>query len=146
MHDLNSQQRQIEQSTETLDFLREKFTSHDLYLYPQKETTALYYRMYDLTRYAARQAERAFNLERGHTDRRFIPEDGWESLHERLLAGQRLDVALRRMEKAYLDENVREHEITKNISLREYFPKEYLLLRTTGECEIDIPEWLFDRD
>ena len=43
-------------------------------------------------------------------------------MHEGLLAGERLSVAVRHMEKAYLDENVREYELTKHISLRLQFP------------------------
>ena len=50
------------------------------------------------------------------------------------------------MEKAYLDENRREYELTKHISLRLQFPMAYLRLRTTGRCEIGIPEWMFDLD
>jgi Tc toxin complex TcA C-terminal TcB-binding domain len=48
------------------------------------------------------------------------------------------------MEKAYLDENVREYELTKQISLRLHFPAAFLQLRTMGRCEIEIPEWMFD--
>jgi hypothetical protein len=102
--------------------------------------------MYDLALHAARQAEHAFNFERGHTTRRFIPDCGWDTLHEGLLAGERLEYALRHMEKAYCDENVREHELTKHISLRLQIPGAYLRLRTTGICEIEIPEWMFDLD
>jgi hypothetical protein len=50
------------------------------------------------------------------------------------------------MEKAYCDENVREYELTKHISLRQLFPGQFLRLKTTGHCEIEIPEWLFDLD
>jgi len=146
LQDLNVHQRQIEHSVEVLNFLRDKFTAHDLYLFLQKETMDLHREMHRLARRRARQAERAFNLERGHTTRRFIPEETWDSLQEGLMAGERLDVALRHMEKAYFDENVREYELTKHISLREHFPLEYLRLRTTGYCEIDIPEWMFDQD
>jgi Tc toxin complex TcA C-terminal TcB-binding domain len=146
LHDLNTHQRQIEQSREVQDFLRDKFTAHDLYLYLQKETFALYSNTYDLALYAARQAQHAFNLERGHTTRHFLPDYAWDDLHEGLLAGERLSAALRQMEKAYLDENVREYELTKHFSLRLHFPAEFLKLLTTGYCEIDIPEWMFDLD
>ena len=50
------------------------------------------------------------------------------------------------MEKAYYDENRREYELTKHISTRIHFPKAFLQLQTTGYCEIDIPEWMFDQD
>ncbi|HTY26693.1 MAG TPA: hypothetical protein VMD51_00905, partial [Mycobacterium sp.] len=144
--ELNNQQRQIEHSTDVLDFLRDKFTATDLYLYLQRDTAALHRSMYDLALRAAREAERAFNFERGHTHRRFLPEDTWDSLHAGLTAGDRLDAALRHMDKAYLDENRRELELTKHISLRLDLPAAYLRLRTTGYCEITIPEWMFDLD
>ena len=38
------------------------------------------------------------------------------------------------------------YELTKHISLRLDFPAAYLQLRTTGYCEISIPEWMFDLD
>jgi Tc toxin complex TcA C-terminal TcB-binding domain len=142
--ELNSHQRQIEQSAEVLSFLRDKFTAHDLYLFLQKETAALYRGTYDLALDAARQAQRAFNLERGHTTRRFIPECAWDNLHDGLMAGERLSAALRCMEKAYRDEDFRKYEMTRSFSLRLLFPFEYLKLRTTGCCEIEIPEWMFD--
>lgn len=142
--DLNSHRRQMEQSREVQDFLRDKFTAHDLYLFLQRETLALYRTTYELAQDAARQAQRAFNLERGYTARRFLPDCTWDDQREGLLAGERLSAALRRMEKAYLDENVREYELTKTFSLRLHFPAEFLRLRTTGRCEIEIPEWMFD--
>ena len=146
LQELNNQQRQTEHASEVEDFLRDKFTATDLYLWLQKETAALYSKMYELALYSARQAEHAFNFERGHTARSFIPEECWDSLHEGLMAGERLEFALHRMEKAYLDENVREYELTKHFSLRLQFPIAYVQLRTTGYCEIDIPEWMFDLD
>ncbi|MEH2539206.1 neuraminidase-like domain-containing protein [Bradyrhizobium sp. AZCC 1699] len=146
LQELNNHQRQIEQSKEVLDFLRDKFTNHELYLFLQKEMAALHYRMYELALLAARQAERAFNFERGYTKRTFIPCESWDTLHEGLLAGDRLQLALRTMEKAYLDANVREYELNKHISLRLHFPLQFLQLKTTGACEIQIPEWLFDLD
>jgi hypothetical protein len=57
-----------------------------------------------------------------------------------------LQLALRHLEKAYYDENVREYELTKHVSLRLHFPMAFLQLRTTGYCEIEIPEWMFDLD
>ncbi|MGZ4432764.1 MAG: Tc toxin subunit A-related protein, partial [Trebonia sp.] len=144
--ELNNQQRQIEHATEVLDFLRDKFTATELYLFLQQETAALHRQMYELARRAAHEALRSFRFELPHTSQRFLPEEDWDNLHAGLLAGERLDFALRRMEKAYLDENRRELEITKHISLRLDFPVAYLQLRTTGYCEIGIPEWMFDVD
>ncbi|MFN0168683.1 MAG: neuraminidase-like domain-containing protein [Bryobacteraceae bacterium] len=146
LSDLNSFARQLEQAREIQDFLRDKFTSHALYLYLQKETSALQYMTYDLASRVALQAQFAFNLESGHTMQRFLPECGWSSLHEGLLAGEKLSAALRQMQKAYLDGNAREYELIKQISLRQHFPAQFLKLRLTGQCEIEIPEWMFDLD
>ena len=146
LNDLNSQQRQLEQSAEVHDFLRDKFTAHNLYLHLQKETLALHNGTYELALACAHQAKHAFKIERGRAAPKLIPECGWDSLHEGLMAGERLSAALRQMEKAYLDENVREYELTKQISLRLHFPAAFLQLRTTGCCEIEIPEWMFDMD
>jgi hypothetical protein len=144
--ELNAHQRQIEQAAEVQDFLRDKFSTHDLYLHLQRETAALYYQAYDLALHACRQAERAFNIERGHTSRRFIPSCTWDSAYDGLLAGEQLSVAVRRMEKAYFDANERKYELIKHISLRLQTPLAFLRLKLTGECEIEIPEWMFDMD
>jgi hypothetical protein len=146
LRELNNHQKQIDQTNEVSNFLRDKFTSHELYLWLQQETAALHYQMYELALHCARQAERAYNFERGYTSKVFINADSWDNLHEGLLSGERLQLALRQMEKSYLDCNVREYELTKHFSLRRDFPEAFLLLRTTGYCEIEIPEWMFDMD
>ena len=146
LNELNTQRRQIEQAAEIKQFLRDKFTAHDLYLYLQHETLALHRRTHDLAMHVGRQAQDAFNLERGHTTRQFIPDCGWDTLREGLLAGERLSASLRQMEQAYLDEDCRRYELTKNFSLRLHFPLEFLRLRAAGHCEIEIPEWMFDLD
>lgn len=146
LRELDIQQRQIEQATEILDIMRDKFTNHALYLFLQKHIADLYYRMYELALREARQAEHAFNYERGHTARKFIECDHWDNLHEGLLAGERLQLELLRMEKEYCDLNRREYELTKHISMRTQFPREFLRLKITGRCEIEIPEWMFDLD
>lgn len=144
LRELNSYQRQVENAAEVHDFLRDRFTAHELYLFLQRETAALHAQTYDLALHAARQAERAFNLERGHTTRTFVPGELWDQLHEGLQVGERLTLALRQMEQAYLDANCREYEVTQDVSLRQLFPAEFVTLQATGECEIELPEWLFD--
>ncbi|HXO22138.1 MAG TPA: insecticidal toxin complex protein, partial [Thermoanaerobaculia bacterium] len=146
LRELNNHQRQIEHAIEVQDFLRDKFTNQELYLFLQQETAALYRQTYDMARHLAAEAQRAFNYERGHTARTFLPADAWDDLHEGLMAGERLQRALRQMEVAYLDANCREYELTKHVSLRLNFPLAFLHLQATGVCEIEIPEWMFDLD
>ena len=146
LHDLNSTQRQIENAAEVTGFLRGKFTSQALYLPYQQQCAGLHRELYELAIQTARQAEHAYNYERGFTAERFIEGELWDSLREGLLAGDRLQAALHRMNKSYLDRNRREYELTKHISLRMQAPEQYLLLRRTGRCEVELPEWLFDLD
>jgi hypothetical protein len=146
LRELNNHERQIENAKGVIDFLRDKFTGHELYLYLQKEVAALHYQAWELARRAGEQAELAFNFERGDTARRFLPCEPWDNLHEGLLAGERLQLALRAMEQAYLDLNLREYELTKHFSLRLHFPIQFMQLKTTGACEIELPEWMFDLD
>ena len=146
LRELNIQRRTLEQAKDTLDVLRDKFTNHAVYLFLQKQTADLYRLVYELALNQARLAERAFNFERGHTTRKFIGCENWDNLHEGLLAGERLQLDLARMEKEYLDHNCREYELTKHVSLRLSFPLEFLRLKLTGRCEIEIPEWMFDLD
>jgi hypothetical protein len=61
-------------------------------------------------------------------------------------AGDALHLGLKRMEMGYLDNNKRELEITRNISLRQLDPVQLLAHRSTGTCTFNVPEWLYDRD
>ncbi|HEX8353589.1 MAG TPA: hypothetical protein VF611_11860, partial [Pyrinomonadaceae bacterium] len=144
--ELNNLRRQMENAAEVQDFLRDKFTSHDLYLWMQQETAAVYYQMYEMALAYARKAQRALNFEQGYTARQFIPEEVWDNLREGLLSGERLQLSLRLMEKSYFDGNGREYELTKHFSLRTHFPVAFLQLRTNGYCEVELPEWMFDLD
>ena len=50
------------------------------------------------------------------------------------------------MEMAYHENNKREYELTKQVSLRQLNPLALLALKATGTCEVTLPEWLFDLD
>ncbi|MFE0458304.1 neuraminidase-like domain-containing protein [Kitasatospora sp. NPDC058965] len=144
--ELNTVQRQIENAREVGELLRDKATSHAHFLWLQKELAVLYRQMYELAGCTVRQAEHAFNVERGFTDQRFVPDGSWHDLHDGLTAGQQLTLAVRRMDAAYTTDNVREYELTKHVSLRKYFGAAFLDLKVNGECVVELPEWLFDLD
>ncbi len=50
------------------------------------------------------------------------------------------------MEMAYHENNKREFELTKHVSLRQLNPLALLTPNATGTCEVTLPEWLFDLD
>jgi hypothetical protein len=76
----------------------------------------------------------------------FVKFNYWDAGRKGLLAGEALHLDVKRMEMAYLDNNKRELELTRHVSLRQLDPLALLTLRTNGTCQMAIPEWLYDRD
>lgn len=70
----------------------------------------------------------------------------WDSLKKGLLAGDLLCHDLKRLDIAFIDGNLREHEMTKHVSMLAIAPEQLLALKEGGVCHIDVPEWLFDLD
>ncbi|HEV8483195.1 MAG TPA: hypothetical protein VGV87_06535 [Blastocatellia bacterium] len=144
--ELANHEKQIEQAGEIEDFLREKFTNHDLYTWMVSQVSAVYFQAYKLAYDLAKRAERTYRHELGITDSHLIQFGAWDNLRKGLLAGERLSLDLRRLEAVYLDQNKRTYELTKHVSLARLDPLALIRLRQTSECEVDIPEALFDLD
>lgn len=144
--ELANHDKLIEQSEEMELFLQEKFTNRELYQWLVAQLTNLYFQAYQLAYETAKQAEMAYRFDRGLTDTGFIKFGYWDSLKKGLLASERLRLDLKRLEMAYYDQNAREYELTKTISLAQLDPLALIALRTTGYCTISLPEELFDMD
>ncbi len=144
--ELANHELQIEQADRIGEFLRDKFTNQDLYGWMSSQISAVYFQAYRLAYDMAKRAERAYRMELGLGDSRFVQFGAWDSLRKGLLAGERLSLDLRRLEAAYLDQNKRTYELTKHISLAQLDPYALIKLRQTGACEVDVPEALFDLD
>ncbi len=144
--ELNIQNQQIQDAQEVQDFLTNKYTSQDLYAWTISDISAIYFQCYNMAYELAKKAERAYRFERGLTDSNFIQFGYWDSLRKGLQSGERLYLALKQMERTYQDQNKREYEITKNISLLLYDPLALIALKETGHCEIFLPEELFVAD
>ncbi|MCC6554662.1 MAG: hypothetical protein IT372_16915, partial [Polyangiaceae bacterium] len=144
--ELAAHERQIENAIAVEEHLRDKYTNEELYGWMVSQTSAVYFQAYRLAYDLARRAERAYRHERGLTSSDFIRPGHWEDLRRGLLAGERLSLDLRRLESAYLEQNRREHELSRHVSLAEVDPFALLALREVGTCEVTLPEWLFDLD
>ena len=141
--------QQIENTREVDDFMQQKFTNEQLHTWMQGEIARLYYEYYRLAFDTARRAELAMkrDLMRSEVDGiDFVKFNYWNGGRKGLLAGEALHLDVKRMEVAYLDNNRREFEITRNVSLRQLDPMALIVLRATGSCELNLPEWLFDLD
>jgi hypothetical protein len=144
--ELDNHNLQRTHAQEVADHLRGKFSNQELYNWMVSELSSLYFQSYQLAYDTARRAERAYRHERGLATSSFIRFGQWDSLRLGLLAGEGLQLDLRRLEMAYLNEHRRDHELTRHVSLLSLNPLAVILLKETGSCEFTLPEWLFDLD
>jgi hypothetical protein len=144
--DLENHDLQIQHAREVGDYLRDKLTNEELYDWMSAELSTVYFQTYKLAYDTAKRAEKAYRYERAVETSSYVTFGYWDSLKRGLLAGERLQHDLRRLEGAYLEQNVREFEITRHVSLAALRPDELMALRETGTCTIHLDEKLFDLD
>jgi hypothetical protein len=145
-------QKQIAQLQEVEEFLNAEGTAAKgrvankaMYAWMKRDVRLLYSRTFALATELATKAQLALKHELGDDNLNFVGFD-YQAGNEGLLAGEKLLFDLKRMELAYHDNNIRELELTKHVSLAQLNPLALITLRATGRCEFDIPEELFDLD
>lgn len=141
-------EKEVEHHATISKFMKNKFTNEQLYQWHIGKLSGFYHQTYKLTYDIAKQAEKAFQFERGlkESEVNYIRPGYWNSQKKGLLAGEGLSLDIDRMEKAYLDNNSRNLEISKNISLLELDPMAFLQLKSKGVCEFTLNEAHFDYD
>ena len=147
--ELDNYNLQMDQAQAVDDFYHNEFTSADLYGWMVGQISAVYFQSYQVAYGVAQQAERTFRQELGLyplESTSYITFGYWDSLHKGLLAGERLELDLRRMEAAYYQDNAREYEVTKKISLKAHALAAYTTLLAGGSCYVSFGEDLFDAD
>lgn len=144
--DLRNHEKQIEQAQEVRDLMESKFTNQQLYHWMVGQLSTVYFQSYQLAFDLAKKAEKAYAHELGVNPPGIIEFGYWDSLKKGLLSGERLQLDLRRLEVAFMEQNKREFELTKHISLALFNSEALLDLREKGVCEFDIPEILFGMD
>ena len=144
--DLANQDKQIENAQKEDEYLRNKFTNQELYDWMISQISTVYFQSYQLAYDLAKRAERCFRYELGLSDSSYIQFGYWDSLKKGLLSGERLHYDLKRLETAYYEQNRRDYELTKHISLAQLDPIALLKLQQNGECFADAPETAFDMD
>jgi len=105
----------------------------------------MHYQTYTLAYDLARMVERALQYEL-NSDQSYLQFGYWDNVHKGLTAGEGLQLALNRMERAWLDGNVRTLEIRRTVALSPLDPLALVQFRTTGACEFALTEKLFDYD
>lgn len=144
--EIANQQKQIDNAQEMEEFLRNKYTKQELYVWMDSQVRALYHQAYNLAFDLATRAEKAFRFERGLSTSNFIQYGYWDAAYDGLYSGERLYIGLKQLEAAYQEKRGHDFEITKSISLRQVNPLALIQLKETGRCEFALPEILFDMD
>ncbi|MDC3958225.1 hypothetical protein KEG38_30480 [Polyangium jinanense] len=144
--ELQNHELSVKNAKEVEEYLRTKHTNEELYDWMVSQASAVYFQGYKLAYELAKRAERAFQFELAQPEASYVQFVPWDSMKKGLMMGEKLQHDLRRMEVAYLEQNRREYEITKHVSLAEVAPLALLKLRETGQCEVELPEALFDQD
>lgn len=148
-HEYKTLQAQVKQAQDVQDFLNSKFTSEVFYGWMKSQLSGLYYQYYRFACDTARKAEQTMKQElmRPELDAtQFIQFNYWDTGHQGLLSGEALYLDIKRMEMSYHDNNKRELELVRHVSLRQLDPVALLTFRITGACMVTVPEWLYDRD
>ncbi|WP_299518803.1 hypothetical protein [uncultured Serinicoccus sp.] len=144
-----SHEAQIERAIEVDEFQHSKFSNAELYGWMQGQLSQTHYECYKLAYDVTKRAEKTLQFELmdpAFDELDIIDFSYWDSGRKGLLAGERLSLDIHRLELALLEHDRQEYELTKHVSLRRLDPRALLRLRSTGACEFEIPEWLFDLD
>ncbi|MBN1561221.1 hypothetical protein JW998_13290 [candidate division KSB1 bacterium] len=145
-YELQSHKQQTDNAQEEYNLMKNKFTNRELYSWMVGQISSLCFQSYQMAYDFAKRAEHAFQYELGDYNAGFVHFGYWDSMKKGLLAGEKLNHDLRRMETAFLERNKREYEIRKNISLAMLDPLALANLKAAGECFFNLPEVLFDMD
>jgi hypothetical protein len=150
--ELDNHQQQIDNAQEIEDYLfnqlsgHTKFTTQELYLYMKEQLFLVYKQSYQMAFDMARRAERAYQFDLGIADSNFIQYGYFDSTYQGLTSGEQLHFAIRQMEKSFVEQNKREFELAKHVSLAMTRPDLLVKLKQFGSCEWSWPEELFDLD
>src|SRR6185436_16349075 len=137
--DFENHKSQIESSEALTAFMQDKFTTEDLYIWMQGVLSETYFDCYKFAFDLAKRAEQTMKHElmRDEFDELDLIKFGyWDSARKGLLAGETLYLDLKRLEMAFNEQNRREYELTRHVSLARLDPIALLKLKATGACEV----------
>lgn len=129
-----------------LQAYQKRFFTADQYSAAAEDLYPDYFQLFQLAYQYARQAEACCRFQFGLTDLNIIQYVYWNNAKRGLLAGEHLFLALKQLERRYLDADKREYEIRRDVSLVMLDPVAFINLKQTGYCEFEIPETFFDGD
>lgn len=142
----------VSNAKDMMTLMETKFTKKDLYKWMKTELFKSYTKAYGLAYELAKKAEVCYEFERGENPG-IIKYDSWNSERDGLLAGDLLMQKINQLKVKYYDNNKRDYELIKHIPLSNLPSSSVsgtgsalLDLIYNGECEMEIPEWMYDMD
>ncbi len=111
------------------------------------QISTVYFQSYQLAYQMAKRAEAAYNLDLGNYDAAtisFIQPSYWDNLHQGLLSGAQLLYDLQRVEASFSDNNRKEYEVSRAISLNSLDAT--LVPGLPGTIHFSLSESFFDSD
>jgi len=143
--ELSLLEKKIELAQGEKEYLQTKYTNAQLYQWMVSQISSIYFQAYQLAYDMGKRAEKSYQKEIGG-NASFIEFGYWDSLKKGLLSADKLSFDIRRMQAAYLEQNKRDLEITKHVSLANLAPDILMELKLTGSCVFDIEEWMYNLD
>ncbi|MES2133232.1 MAG: hypothetical protein V4506_12875, partial [Bacteroidota bacterium] len=152
-------QLNTDHASDSLDFLKNKFTNAELYRFMGNVLERSYSYMLNLANSIAKTAENQLYFERQEQAGPFILDDYWETPSAGSIAGSgdstdrrgltgstRLAVDITRLDQYAFETNKRKLQMTKVISLAQNFPSEFQEFRETGIFNFELTNKMFDYD
>jgi hypothetical protein len=140
---LELHQQAKDQHDEILEFYQNRFTSLALYRALARSLQQLHREAYNDAAAMAKLAERAYHNERPGDTTVFVGGE-WDGSRGGLHAGERLLLALQRMERRFLETNTRTNEINQTFSIGQIRPEALVQLKESGSCDFALSELFFD--
>ncbi|WP_460317771.1 Tc toxin subunit A-related protein [Pseudomonas ogarae] len=157
---LRQAQTVLNQAKATHDFLlsSNRFSKSQTYDWLNSKFASFYYSAYNTAQSLCQAAEACWQYEMGDFTQTYIRPGAWNSAYRGLGAGEELKMSLLQMHREYLQNNRRELEIRKTVSLKALKAKDSAstinktweeikdALKTHGTCEFELTQKMFDDD
>lgn len=104
-----------------LEFIQRKFSHKAMYNWLRGCLSSIYYQFYDLTLSRCLMAQETYHWESHQQNASFIKPGAWNSNYAGLLAGENLALNLAQMEDAFIKQESRPMEVTRTISLAQWY-------------------------
>ena len=148
----------MDQARLTYELLNKRFSGRQLNQWLNSQLAAFYYQAYDAAHSMCLAAQACWQFERADWNTGFIQGSAWNNQFKGMTAGESLKLHLQAMNRAYLQRNQRELEISKTLSLRQLHGKDTSTtankewsalsqqLLTSASVDFELTKALFDAD